>query len=175
MPPKYRAPSFMCSALQQSTPKLSWDKDDAERMSTMKRDFSKQEVKEMEFAEYLASSSDGEDSDEEGVEECVIRARARAPAPRRHPTLNLALALALALTLALALALAQVCLPGRASEQARKGRRPYRAGQGPSRGWRSRCRRRARRRRQGDDFRRGAEGEEGHARRRRRRAATDRL
>ena len=31
LPPKYKAPSFMCSALQQSKPKLSWDADDSER------------------------------------------------------------------------------------------------------------------------------------------------
>ena len=45
LPPKYKAPSFMCSALQQSKPQLSWDADDSERSSMMKRDFSKAEVK----------------------------------------------------------------------------------------------------------------------------------
>jgi hypothetical protein len=31
LPPKYSAPAFSCSALQQSKVKLSWDADDAER------------------------------------------------------------------------------------------------------------------------------------------------
>jgi hypothetical protein len=31
LPPKYAAPVFSCSALQQSNVKLSWDTDDAER------------------------------------------------------------------------------------------------------------------------------------------------
>ena len=58
----------MCSALQQSKPKLSWDADDSQRSQMMKRDLSKAEVKEMEYAAYLASDSDDENSDD-GVDE----------------------------------------------------------------------------------------------------------
>ena len=66
LPAKYKAPSFMCSALQQSKPTLSWDADDTTRAATMKRDLTKAEIKEMEYAAYLASDSDeGEDSGEE--------------------------------------------------------------------------------------------------------------
>ena len=47
---RYKAPSFMCSALQQSKPTLSWDADDTERSSIMKRDLSKSELREVEYA-----------------------------------------------------------------------------------------------------------------------------
>ena len=40
----------MCSALQQSKPTLSWDADDTERSSIMKRDLSKSELREVEYA-----------------------------------------------------------------------------------------------------------------------------
>jgi hypothetical protein len=73
LPPKYRAPSFMCSALQQHEPTLSWDADDSSRSQTMKRDLSKAEVKELEYAQYLASESEDEDEDDdEGEEEYVF-------------------------------------------------------------------------------------------------------
>lgn len=62
LPTKYSAPSFMCSALQQSKPTLSWDTDDTARVATMRRDLSKAEVREMEYAAYIASES-SEDSD----------------------------------------------------------------------------------------------------------------
>ena len=55
LPPKYKAPSFMCSALQQSKPQLSWDADDSERSKMMKRDFSKAEIKEMEYSQCAQS------------------------------------------------------------------------------------------------------------------------
>ena len=67
LPPDYMAPSFMCSALQQSRPTLSWDQDDAERVATTRRDLSKAEIKEIDYAAYLAS--DDEHSDSDGVEE----------------------------------------------------------------------------------------------------------
>ncbi|KAL1526113.1 hypothetical protein AB1Y20_014842 [Prymnesium parvum] len=66
LPPKYSAPSFMCSALQQSKVKLSWDADDNERVKLMRRDLSKSDVREMDYSAYLASSSD---EAEEGEEE----------------------------------------------------------------------------------------------------------
>ena len=73
LPPKYRAPSFMCSALQQHEPTLSWDADDSSRSQTMKRDLSKAEVKELEYAQYLASQSEEEEEDDdEGEEEYVF-------------------------------------------------------------------------------------------------------
>eukprot|EP00962_Isochrysis_galbana_P026071 scaffold8059_cov82-Isochrysis_galbana.AAC.3 len=37
LPPKYAAPAFSCSALQQSNVKLSWDADDAERAKVRAR------------------------------------------------------------------------------------------------------------------------------------------
>ena len=63
LPPKYAAPSFMCSALQQSKPTLSWDKDDSQRMATMRRDLSKAEVREMDYAAYLASDHSDDDGE----------------------------------------------------------------------------------------------------------------
>jgi hypothetical protein len=65
MPAKYQAPSFMCSALQQSKPTLSWDADDTKRTATTRRDFSKAEIREQDFAAYLASSSGEDDEGEE--------------------------------------------------------------------------------------------------------------
>ena len=73
LPPKYAAPTFMCSALQQSKPTLSWDKDDSTRTATMRRDLSKAEVREMEYSSYLASGSDGSDDDDEGEEDYVFQ------------------------------------------------------------------------------------------------------
>ena len=57
----------MCSALQQSKPTLSWDQDDNSRVVTMRRDLSKADVREMDYAAYLAS--DHSDDSDEGVEE----------------------------------------------------------------------------------------------------------
>ena len=64
-----------CTTVLESKPQLSWDKDDTERVQTMRRDLSKSEVREMEYAAYLASSC--EDSDE-GEEEYVFQG-GRAP------------------------------------------------------------------------------------------------
>ena len=78
LPADYSAPSFMCSALQQSKPTLSWDQDDTARVATMRRDLSKAEVKEMDYAAYLASDDSADESDE-GVEEYAF-AGAKPPA-----------------------------------------------------------------------------------------------
>ena len=56
----------MCSALEQSNVKLSWDADETERVQLMRRDISKAEIKEMEYASYIAS--DESESDSEGEE-----------------------------------------------------------------------------------------------------------
>ena len=66
LPARYKAPSFMCSALQQSRPSLSWDADDSERGALMKRDLSKAELRELDYSSYLASdSADGSSAEEE--------------------------------------------------------------------------------------------------------------
>ena len=65
-PVTYQPVEFTTQALQHSNVKLTWDQDDAERQKTTRRKFTKQEIKDMDFKAYLASSSD---EDELGVDE----------------------------------------------------------------------------------------------------------
>ncbi|XP_069787907.1 ESF1 homolog [Narcine bancroftii] len=55
--PKY----FTSTALSFSKPELTWDETDHERVATLKRCFKKDEIREIDFKAYLASSSDEDD------------------------------------------------------------------------------------------------------------------
>ena len=62
---------FITTALQQSTVRLTWDETDPRRVQTTMRNFSKEDILDMDFKAYLASSSDDE-SDRE-IEETEIK------------------------------------------------------------------------------------------------------
>lgn len=63
----YIAPEFSTTALHQTNVKLTWDETDPGRQRTTMRKFNKDEILEMDFNAYLASSSDEEEL--EGGEE----------------------------------------------------------------------------------------------------------
>ncbi|GAQ86660.1 hypothetical protein KFL_003030030 [Klebsormidium nitens] len=64
VPSDYAAPDFETRALQHSNVKLTWDEDEPARRKTLRRKFGKEEVDNMDFHAYMASSDS--DSDEEG-------------------------------------------------------------------------------------------------------------
>jgi hypothetical protein len=49
---------FITTALQQSTVRLTWDETDPRRVQTTMKNFSKDDILDMDFKAYLASSSD---------------------------------------------------------------------------------------------------------------------
>ncbi|XP_065655705.1 ESF1 homolog isoform X2 [Hydra vulgaris] len=57
----YAPAKFINTALQQSTVRLTWDETDTKRIEKTMRKFTKADIDEMDFKEYLASSSDEED------------------------------------------------------------------------------------------------------------------
>lgn len=54
----YKAPEFSTTALHQTNVKLTWDETDPGRQRTTMRKFKKEDLLEMDFKAYLASSSD---------------------------------------------------------------------------------------------------------------------
>ncbi|KAJ3099309.1 Ubiquitin fusion degradation protein 4 [Phlyctochytrium planicorne] len=65
-PPAIYIPAdFTTNALQHSKVKLTWDEDDPERVRVTRRKFNKDEIKDMDFKSYLASSSESESEAEE--------------------------------------------------------------------------------------------------------------
>ncbi|XP_028393448.1 ESF1 homolog [Dendronephthya gigantea] len=60
----YKPSEFITTALQQSSVRLTWDETDPHRVQTTMRNFSKDDILDMDFKAYLASSSD-EESDRE--------------------------------------------------------------------------------------------------------------
>ncbi|KAI8929940.1 hypothetical protein BC831DRAFT_441650 [Entophlyctis helioformis] len=75
----YEPAEFVTQALQHSNVKLTWDEEDPERLRVTRRKFTKDDIKDMDFKAYLASSSD-EDEDDlgEGEDADAIRAKYRA-------------------------------------------------------------------------------------------------
>ncbi|MBN3295393.1 ESF1 protein, partial [Amia calva] len=65
--PKY----FTSTAMATSKVELTWDETDHERVTTLNRKFKKDELLEMDFKAYLASSSEEEEEDEEEEAEQV--------------------------------------------------------------------------------------------------------
>ncbi|KAJ3342520.1 pre-rRNA-processing protein esf1 [Entophlyctis luteolus] len=68
------APTFATAALQHSKPVLTWDLDDPARVRVTRKKFSKEELKDMDFKAYLASSGS---EDEDSADEEELRERAR--------------------------------------------------------------------------------------------------
>ena len=65
VPMDYKTPIFYSSALQHSNVKLTWDDDDQDRIQiTRKGKFTKDQLNEMDFRAYLASSSSDESEEE---------------------------------------------------------------------------------------------------------------
>lgn len=62
-PLTYQPVEFVTKALQHSKVALTWDVDDPDRFQTTRKNFSKEDIKEMDFKAYLASDSDSEDED----------------------------------------------------------------------------------------------------------------
>lgn len=54
---------FETTALHQTNVKLTWDETDNHRIKTTMRAFNKDELEDMDFEAYLASSSDDDDDD----------------------------------------------------------------------------------------------------------------
>ncbi|KAJ3215180.1 pre-rRNA-processing protein esf1 [Dinochytrium kinnereticum] len=64
-PSSYIPADFTTNALQHSRVKLTWDEDDPERVRVTRRKFTKEDLKDMDFKSYLASSSDESDEEDE--------------------------------------------------------------------------------------------------------------
>ncbi|KAI8824482.1 uncharacterized protein EV422DRAFT_520258 [Fimicolochytrium jonesii] len=65
-PSVYQPKDFVTQALQHSKVKLTWDEEDDDRVRVTRRKFTKDDLQDMDFKAYLASSSedeDGEDAD----------------------------------------------------------------------------------------------------------------
>ena len=65
IPADYEAPEFQVKALQHSNVKLSWDDDDPARRKTFRRKVTEDNLKDEDFAAYLASDSEEEESESE--------------------------------------------------------------------------------------------------------------
>ena len=76
IPPDYEAPDFQVKALQHSNVKLSWDDDDPMRRKTFRRKITEDNLKDEDFAAYLASDSEDSDSDSEDEREQTEDAKA---------------------------------------------------------------------------------------------------
>ncbi|KAL1720744.1 hypothetical protein EV715DRAFT_196489 [Schizophyllum commune] len=68
----YKAVDFVTDALRHSKVKLTWDEDDPERAKVTRRAFTKKEIEEADFRQYIASSG----SEDEGEGEDVSSKRA---------------------------------------------------------------------------------------------------
>ncbi|KAL1914908.1 uncharacterized protein VTP21DRAFT_7824 [Calcarisporiella thermophila] len=64
-PDNYKRIDFVTDALQHSKVKLTWDDDDPDRMNITRRKFTKEDLKDMDFKSYLASSDEDDEDDEE--------------------------------------------------------------------------------------------------------------
>lgn len=59
----------MCVCVRRPQVELTWDETDHDRTTALSRNFNKDELLEMDFKAYLASSSEEEVEDEERAEE----------------------------------------------------------------------------------------------------------
>ncbi|KAJ3117466.1 pre-rRNA-processing protein esf1 [Phlyctochytrium bullatum] len=67
-PPVYVPADFVTNALQHSKVKLTWDEDDPERVRMIRRKFTKDDLKNMDFKAYIASSSEESDGADQEVD-----------------------------------------------------------------------------------------------------------
>lgn len=56
----YQPATFLNTALQQSTVRLTWDETDPKRIESTMRNFTKEDLENMDFKDYIASSSEDE-------------------------------------------------------------------------------------------------------------------
>jgi len=68
----YEPAVFLNTALQQSTVRLTWDESDARRVQATNKQFSQEDIEQMDFKDYLASSSGEEEDEEEDEDETEI-------------------------------------------------------------------------------------------------------
>ncbi|KAM7261256.1 hypothetical protein ACFE04_026731 [Oxalis oulophora] len=68
-PANYKALEFETRALQQSKVNLSWDEDEPDRVKTLNRKFTEDQLAELELKEFLASDESDTDEDGENVGE----------------------------------------------------------------------------------------------------------
>ncbi|KAI9312109.1 hypothetical protein BX666DRAFT_1988849 [Dichotomocladium elegans] len=66
-PEDYKPTVFMTDALRNTRVKLTWDADDHDRIETMRRNFTEDDINDQNFDAYIASSDD-DDSEEEDLE-----------------------------------------------------------------------------------------------------------
>ncbi|KAG0330559.1 pre-rRNA-processing protein esf1 [Dissophora globulifera] len=74
-PENYKPNEFTTQVFQHSNVKLTWDEDDADRIKVTRQKFSKQDLEDMDFKAYLASS-DEDSEDEDDVEATKRKYRA---------------------------------------------------------------------------------------------------
>ena len=67
-PENYKPNEFTTQVFQHSNVKLTWDEDDADRIKVTRHKFSKQDLEDMDFKAYLASSDEEDSEDEDDVE-----------------------------------------------------------------------------------------------------------
>ncbi|XP_051831857.1 ESF1 homolog [Antechinus flavipes] len=68
----YKPKYFTSAAMGTSTVEITWDETDHERIKTLNRNFKKDELLDMDFQAYLASSSDDEEQPEEEQDDVGI-------------------------------------------------------------------------------------------------------
>ncbi|XP_026644249.1 ESF1 homolog [Microtus ochrogaster] len=64
----YKPKYFTSAAMGTSTVEITWDETDHERITTLNRKFKKEELLDMDFQAYLASSSEDEEEEEEAAQ-----------------------------------------------------------------------------------------------------------
>ncbi|KAF8984630.1 pre-rRNA-processing protein esf1 [Entomortierella lignicola] len=74
-PENYKPNEFTTQVFQHSNVKLTWDEDDADRIKVTRQKFSKQDLEDMDFKAYLASS-DEDSEDEDDIEATKRKYRA---------------------------------------------------------------------------------------------------
>ncbi|XP_028739408.1 ESF1 homolog [Peromyscus leucopus] len=65
----YKPKYFTSAAMGTSTVEITWDETDHERITTLNRKFKKEELLDMDFQAYLASSSEDEEEEEEAPQD----------------------------------------------------------------------------------------------------------
>ncbi|XP_006983740.1 ESF1 homolog [Peromyscus maniculatus bairdii] len=65
----YKPKYFTSAAMGTSTVEITWDETDHERITTLNRKFKKEELLDMDFQAYLASSSEDEEEEEEALQD----------------------------------------------------------------------------------------------------------
>ncbi|KAF9284722.1 pre-rRNA-processing protein esf1 [Mortierella alpina] len=75
-PENYKPNDFATQVFQHSNVKLTWDEDDADRIKVTRQKFSKQDLEDMDFKAYLASSDEDDSEDEDDIEATKRKYRA---------------------------------------------------------------------------------------------------